>query len=948
MPGFAIREEVLNVLLAELLSNRGLLSVPESIRRSVANRRQLPDVTVADLMGVRIVIEGRIGQTDDVLVSLVRDGKERVESGLSPICLTVAYPTDLRNTRGLDASRRALDGARLLVRVISEGDDGDWTESDLDGLADILRRSYELLVNEDVVIRTVEELEYVIEQVSERIRTSAPGSVDRIRDALGIPEPDADEDQQDNNAKITRVAGLTLVNAMIFQQVLSHRESTVPPLARVIAGDDVGQGFNSAWQVVLAIDYAPIFQTAYSVLLELLGVPDVDLMLKDLAETGMHITGRRAALRHDLMGRIYHRLLLDAKFFGAFYTTVPAAGLLLKLTLSPPCLTRDWTDVNGIGQLRIADFACGTGTLLKAALQTIVDNYVRSRSEAHHPVQVSTVHKTIIENVLWGMDVVPFAIHLAGSALSIHEPDVAFDRMWLYTMQLGRRAAQSRLGSLDFLYSRRQFIQAGLYDTQVQATRIAGQGGSGQVVEIPDFDLVVMNPPFTRSVGGNLLFGNLPEGSRAALQTALKDLVRRRNIRANITAGLGSVFAALGDQYLKAGGVMSLVLPRALLTGVSWEDTRRLIGEKYDLKYIIVSQEPGHWNFSENTSLSECMIVARKLQPGEQRTGAQVVNLSSKPRTSIEALTLAQVIRETEGVPLVASNGVQIISSGQRRYGELLRCPPDKVVAGQWGDEIAFAQTELCRAAVHVRTGTVYVPGIGQIGQVPIIRLGDLGDIGPDRRDIHDGFSVVTNVTPYPAFWGHQTDSVRRFSVDANKYLSPLARAPRGRHLRDPHLLWSRSGRVLVAERLRLNNVRILAARSPESVLSNTWWPLALDYAGHSEAAEKALVLWFNGTLGILSLIAARVDTEGAWVELKKPIVKELLVLDPRRLTTQALDNIAATFDQIAALELAALPGIAQDQTRRMIDEAILSALGITGDLESIRRMLAEEPVLAQ
>lgn len=52
--GVQVREEVLNVLLAELLEQRGLWSVPESIRRGAGGEHhRLPDVTLADLWGVR-------------------------------------------------------------------------------------------------------------------------------------------------------------------------------------------------------------------------------------------------------------------------------------------------------------------------------------------------------------------------------------------------------------------------------------------------------------------------------------------------------------------------------------------------------------------------------------------------------------------------------------------------------------------------------------------------------------------------------------------------------------------------------------------------------------------------------------------------------------------------------------------------------------------------------
>ncbi len=93
MPTFQIREKVLNVILADLLSERGMMSIPESIRRSVRSGRRLPDVTVADLWGVRIVIEGRIGISTNVRNSLFRDASTRVEEGISPICLAVLYLT---------------------------------------------------------------------------------------------------------------------------------------------------------------------------------------------------------------------------------------------------------------------------------------------------------------------------------------------------------------------------------------------------------------------------------------------------------------------------------------------------------------------------------------------------------------------------------------------------------------------------------------------------------------------------------------------------------------------------------------------------------------------------------------------------------------------------------------------------------------------------------------
>jgi hypothetical protein len=193
---FEVREEVLNVVLADLLSRHGLLSVPESIRRSVTGRgRRLPDVTVADLRGVRIVIEGRIGD-GGVRDSLFRDALGRVEQGISPICLAVMYPAALRTIDSLANLRRALERADLHVRVVSEGDEGDWSETNVDGLTDLLRRSYELLVSEDVVAGAVDSLNEAIEAASQTIGSS-PATPARVRILLGLPEESPTEEDAD-------------------------------------------------------------------------------------------------------------------------------------------------------------------------------------------------------------------------------------------------------------------------------------------------------------------------------------------------------------------------------------------------------------------------------------------------------------------------------------------------------------------------------------------------------------------------------------------------------------------------------------------------------------------------------------------------------------------------------------------------------------------------------
>jgi hypothetical protein len=746
----------------------------------------------------------------------------------------------------------------------------------------------------------------------------------------------------DADLKVCRIASLTLTNAMIFQQVLAEHDSRVQSLSRPVNGKQIAESLLETWTFILEkIDYIPIFTTAHEIMKDLVGVPDVDAALRRLGDAALRITSRRAALRHDLMGRIYHRLLADAKYFGAFYTTVSAATLLLKLTLDPAEDEIDWADLDQIAELRIADLACGTGTLLKASLQTIVENHVRARAEKGQLPDLKGVHKVLVEKVLWGLDVVPFAIHLAGSALALHEPDVEFGEMNLSTLPIG--GPKNKLGSLELLTGRNVAVQADLFGPASAPARLTGMGEVHDKIDIPQLSLCVMNPPFTRSVGGNLLFGHAPAKERERMQTALKKLVSSRGVPANITAGLGSVFVATGHQLLGPSGKMSLVLPRALLSGVAWKDTRLLLGNNYHVKYIIVSHQPGSWNFSENTELSECLIVADWTGADATTKSTKVVNLWTKPKSSVEALTVASILRKVAGASLNDPSGSDELRTPALKYGEIVQIPATDIRKGHWNEGAAFAQTEVCRAAHYLWQGKVFRPGVGVIGNVLLTRLKAIADIGPDRRDIHDGFKPTDQVTEYPAVWGHDTTSVQCIAQKPNKYLMALARAKKGRNLRDAHLLWTRSGRLLIAERLWLTTTRLVAIRTSEKVLSNTWWPVATG----DRTLDKILALWLNSSLGLLSLIASRVDTRGAWVDLKKPTLEEMPVIDPRKLSNHAQKKLCAAYDELCKTEIQALPQMAADVVRDKIDAAVSNALKLKDDLSLLRKLLAAEPIIS-
>jgi len=179
-----LREEVLNIKLAELLSRSGLLSVPESILSEGIGRRS-PDITIGDYWGVRVVLEGRIADQANVHNTLEADCLRRIEEGIAAIAIGIIYPPELRRAEWATLEQ-TLRKSTLRIKVFSEARIGEWVDSDLEGLSAVLRRAYESLVHEDIVNTAVEELRQSIEAASRDLSRS-PGTAERLRNLLVMP-----------------------------------------------------------------------------------------------------------------------------------------------------------------------------------------------------------------------------------------------------------------------------------------------------------------------------------------------------------------------------------------------------------------------------------------------------------------------------------------------------------------------------------------------------------------------------------------------------------------------------------------------------------------------------------------------------------------------------------------------------------------------------------------
>ena len=485
--------------------------------------------------------------------------------------IAVRYPKAVEDAYDV---RQALSEAHLSYYALYQDrarfPESGWLEGSVTDMADLARL---VSVPQKAVEQAADTLEQGIGQAATRLEEMAklrPNVTPVIARLLGMSDV----------PQTRRVACAILANAMVFHQRIAGIHEGVKPL-HLVCGPSVGnpQGETlAAWEDILKVNYWPIFAIAKDILEQLPGDAATDI-LRELLETAQEVEVTGVDNAHDLTGRIFQRLIADRKYLTTFYTLPASAALLARLAVAKMDGV-DWADAGAIGGLRIGDFACGTGALLSAVYEQVASRHERAGGDS------AALHPVMMEEVLYGCDVMPSAIHITGSTLSGMRPNVGFKQSRLYTMPYGRQKDGTvKIGSLELLQASTALT---LFNTSDPALRTGsvGEETTAQInVDIPDatFDLVIMNPPFTRATNHEGAHADITNPAFAAFdatpadQTKMGDRINQlgKDSCYHGNAGIASAFAALAHKKLKAGGVVALVLPLSAAAGLSWQGSSR-------------------------------------------------------------------------------------------------------------------------------------------------------------------------------------------------------------------------------------------------------------------------------------------------------------------------------------------------------------------------------------
>ena len=691
----------------------------------------------------------------------------------------------------------------------------EWLEGGVDDLADAVEY---LSLSERRLARGTEALEQVVRHASGLLAEHAgEGPLARIARDL----------HQEAGEQTERMTAAICVSAFAFHAAIEG-QGQIPPVP--LAGSIDKGGLLSTWKSILAINYWPIFSIARD-LVEELPVKAVPPVMNRITESISDLAQLGATTYHDLTGRMFQTLIKDRKFLATFYTLPESACLLAELAVER--LVVDWSDRAAIEGLRVADFACGTGALLSAAQRAVYRRYRRAGGDD------KDLHRSLMERVLTGLDIMPAATHLTCSMLSSAHPSLSYGVSQIHTMPYGTDGVGTHIGALDLLDSEHS---SSLFATAESLAGTEADHRSAHTITMKreSCDLVIMNPPFTRPTNHEAGHAEIPVPSFAGFDTSHDEqqAMRRKLKKAGSLfssghAGLASNFMDLGHRKLKAGGVLALVVPFAFVRGKSWKRAREALKAHYSDIHVTSIAATGSKEraFSADTGMAECLVVATRRAGGN--SCAAFSNLAARPSSLLEAAVGARSAR------------------GRTVQGDIL-------AAGAAG----VRSTSVIEAARELEAGNLRLPRQVQAIWLPVVTLGTVAERGLVHRDINGGPTdrdktgppqgpfikrpiLPGEVPTWPMLWAHSARRERKLVVQVDSCGDPRP----GDETRAAER-WNRAASRLHANLdFRLNSQSLAMCLTPGKCLGGTAWPNVVPSDGDHEIP---LLLWCNSTLGLL------------------------------------------------------------------------------------------------
>ena len=647
---------------------------------------------------------------------------------------------------------------------------------------------------------------------------------------------------------------------------------------------------------------------------EMLAADLLDNMQKEADQSLMNlliIQARQARAGIDQAGTALEALAPAKHDRGTYHTAEPAATLMARLCVPEE---RDWSIAATPKGLKIADYACGAGALLTAAYQRVRELH---QAAGGNP---AVLHQHMMHHCITGTDISPAAVALTTEALARMEPRMNFTKTRIGRMPYGPEGPDRKpaLGALDLLFED---------EMPTRTVNAVNRAGSGEPMP-PDAwgprtqDVVLMNPPFSRPIRHHVL--DQHAGARPGRQSTAGELVELRRRLEKLTQrygaspGIGAAYpmAILALRNTASNGRVGLIIPLTALSGSSrhgggWQNFRDSLLTEFNNITVLSTAAYGNEgnSFSNTTTIAEALITARRLREGETPDHTVMfVNLNRTPADNDEARTLAQAVleRQQRRVP----GETRELNSGKEPHGHAT-CRT--AGTGETWDGARKLDPGLAETAREIAAGQ-----LGGAPTTPMCTLGELANVGGNSKPGPVRTPGPRGKPRRNEVWVlHRRDCRHDTKMNARQPEVAGTR-PRATKVRQRQAPLSK---LHVSSNMRFNSQPTAACITRVPALGGNGWPAA---DTKDPRTEKALAVWLNSTLGLICLWAQSNLTQNGLGFCSTKRLRELPVLDPRRLSEKQMTAITSIFDDMSDMIMRPASEAWEDPVRNELDRRLI------------------------
>ena len=1001
-----LEEPQLNGRIASVinkLTNSAGWQAREELWEALRGPRTKPDVLITRADGPPIVLETEYPPAatvaDDCMKSIGRELNPSVAGAAGRVSTVIAIRAtdELHQCLTGDDAQRMLEAGHEIEYAVYQGNETEQTRFPLSGyirgnvrdLVDFIRPAAE---PQDTINFAIQSFEQGVEDAAMLIlgRARHTNIGETIAKTLrqqwpAYPEKppataaEQKQERDDNNARqqTAKMTATMLINALAYQQNLAgfsaevevngQKETrNIKSLGEIrqptgLHPDDV----IAEWDNILSINYWPIFHIARQ-LLRIIPPTASTQLLSGMAETANRI--QDAIRQNDVAGTVFQRLIADRQTLATYYTRPESTTLAAYLAV-PDDL--DWANPETLKNYRIADYACGSGGLVLAAYQRARDLH------RNHGGDPDAVHPYMMENSLTACDIMPAAVHLTSSLLSSVAPRQRYygTRNVLYPFG-GTGEVDNKgkpvvdIGSLELLDINTTKYQAVLPLNQQMALGATGERRAIEVEMTPlNQSLVIMNPPFTTPTNhaadhakpGNPAFAafNTTQEEQKAMSDKVKALAKDTISDGN--AGLGSNFSQIAHNMVRPNGHIALFLPLSSMVGGiydgkylrSWQKLRHLLAESYnDIIIMTIAQAAARdSSFSADTNMAEAIVIARRLNRRERpKRLAHFVNLKERPSDKLAAQETAKSIRKVIS-GLTQPGDYSDVNIGDVQIGTVqLR----KINRLERWTTVVIANLGLVQIAEELANGNLRLPQRAKGIAIPMTRMGKIGKVGPLHRDIYGGdlepdrgpftkFDGASSGTEWPFLWNRDSKTQNSMAVSPDSHgIIKLEREDEAEEI------WQRASHLHVTNEFGFNSSPTCAAFTQRKTLGGSSWP---NFQMKTPEVEKAVCVWLNGTLGLISFWINSNRTQVGRGRTTVTAMPNIPILDVTKLKASQLKAAVKIYDDLCEKRMLPANEAWRDPVRQELDRRLLTeVLGLDDtaveQLAILRNQWCREPTV--